>query len=293
MTTYKFLPIKGINIFYRQSLAADKPNLLLLNGFPSSSHMYRDLIPLLAGHCNIIAPDYPGFGQSEAPDRRQFSYTFENISDVVESFTDALGLQTYYMYVFDYGAPIGFRLAMRHPEKILGIISQNGNVYEEGLGPKWAERKKFWENPTAQARNQYRSAFAPETIKSQYLFGTKKNMVGPDGYSLDIAYTRAPGYDEAQLDLIYDYRSNVALYPKFQAYLRTHRPPLLAAWGKNDPSFIFNGALAFLRDVPEAEIHLLDSGHFALETHAREISRLIISFIERQASQGASASPGR
>ncbi len=204
--------------------------------------MFRNLMPLLARNFHVLAPDLIGFGNSAAPSRESFEYTFENLTKNVAGFLAALTVDRYFLYVFDYGAPIGFRLAMRHPERVLGIVSQNGNIYQEGLGPKWAERAKYWANPTPELRAQYESAFAPETIKGQYLTGEKPGTVGPDGYSLDIAHTTEPGYAERQDDLIFDYQTNVALYPQFQDYVRQYQPEILAAWGKNDPSFIYPGA---------------------------------------------------
>ena len=281
MTTYDTIRIDNLNIFYRETRGTGLPHLVLFHGFPSSSHMFRDLIPMLEGDFHIIAPDYPSFGQSDMPDRTKCPYTFDRIADVMDKFLGAKGIERFYMYVFDYGAPVGFRIALRHPERILGIISQNGNVYEEGLGKKWAARAEYWRNPTEELREQYKSAFAPETIIGQYTFGTPTNSVAPDGYTLDIAYTRRPGYEEVQSDLILDYRSNVRLYPAFQEYLRRHQPPLLAVWGRNDPSFIPAGAEAFRRDVPRAVIHFVDSGHFALESHCAEIAKRILDFVDK------------
>ena len=263
-------------IFYREAGAIDKPVLLLLHGFPTASHMFRDLMPVLAEDFHMIAPDYPGFGQSDAPDRTTFSYTFDHIADVIDGFLDQLGVSKFYMYVFDYGAPIGFRLALRHPERILGIISQNGNMYQEGLGEKWKARAEYWRDPTPELREQYKSAFAPETVIGQYTFGTENGSVSPDGYSLDLYYSQViPDYAEKQSDLIFDYQSNVKLYPAFQEYLRTYKPPVLAVWGKNDPSFIPAGAEAFRQDVPDAEVRLVNSGHFALESCCCEIAEYI------------------
>ena len=275
MTSYKSVDIQGIKIFYREAGAADKPNFVLFHGFPSASHMFRDLIPQLEDKFYIIAMDYPGFGQSDMPSREKFVYTFDHIADIVDEFLSKLNIDKFYMYVFDYGAPIGFRIALKHPDSILGIVSQNGNVYEEGLGKKWAARAEYWKNPTKELREQYKSAFAPETIIGQYTFGTEEGKVSPDGYSLDIFYTQRNGYDEVQADLIFDYQNNVKLYPKFQEYLRSYQPKLLAVWGKNDPSFIWQGAEAFKKDLPNAEIHFVNSGHFALETHSNEIATLI------------------
>lgn len=275
MIAYKSVKVQGINIFYREAGDFDKPDFVLFHGFPSASHMFRDLIPQLEENFHIIAMDYPGFGQSDMPSREKFSYTFDNLADIVDEFLSLLKIDKFYLYVFDYGAPIGFRIALKRPEAILGIVSQNGNVYEEGLGKKWAARAEYWKNPTRELREQYKSAFAPETIVGQYTFGTEDGKVSPDGYSLDIFYTQREGYDEIQSDLIFDYQNNVKLYPKFQEYLRKYQPKLLAVWGKNDPSFIWQGAEAFKRDLPNADIHFVNSGHFALETHSTEISKLI------------------
>ncbi len=276
---YKSIEIRGLKIFYREAGSIDKPTFLLLHGFPSASHMFRELMPKLEDKFHLIAPDYPGFGQSDMPPRGEFDYTFDNIAEVIDDFRQAIGIEKFFMYVFDYGAPIGFRAALKHPESILGIVSQNGNVYREGLGKKWEARAEYWQHPTKELREQYKSAFAPETIIGQYTFGTPDGSVSPDGYSLDIFYTRRDGYDEIQSDLIFDYQSNVRLYPKFQQYLREHQPKLPAVWGKNDPSFIPAGAEAFKRDLPNAEVHFVDSGHFALESHVDEIAALIRKFL--------------
>lgn len=273
---YAKIKVQGVQIFYREAGEKTKPHFVLFHGFPSSSHMFRDLIPLLQENFHVIAPDYPGFGQSDIPAREKFNYTFDKLAEVVDEFLKILGVEKFYMYVFDYGAPIGFRIALKNPEKILGIVSQNGNIYEEGLGEKWAARAEYWKNPTPELREKYKSAFAPATIIGQYTFGTPQNSVSPDGYSLDIFYTRRQDYAEIQSDLIFDYQNNVKLYPQFQKYLREYQPKLLAVWGKNDPSFIYQGAESFKKDLPNAEIHFVDSGHFALETHAAEIAALII-----------------
>lgn len=279
--TYRYTSVENLNLFYREAGSPDNQTILLLHGFPSASHMFRDLIPLLAHEYHVIAPDYPGFGNSESPDRSEFAYTFEHITDIMEVFIDQIGLSRYALYVFDYGAPIGFRLAMRHPERVTAIISQNGNVYREGLGQKWAAREEYWNHPTQEKRESYRIAFAPDTIKHQYIDGTQPGQVSPDGYTLDIAYMSRPDNDEKQLDLIFDYQNNVQMYPQFQQYLRDYQPPLLAVWGKNDVSFIPAGANAFLQDLPNAEVHLLDSGHFALETHFEEIGKLMLAFLKK------------
>lgn len=275
---YKKIAIDGVKIFYREAGAVDKPTMILFHGFPSSSHMFRDLIPRLEDNFHLIAPDYPGFGQSDMPPREKFAYTFDNLANIIEKFLNQLGVDKFFMYVFDYGAPIGFRIATKNPQKILGIINQNGNIYAEGLGKKWAARAEYWKNPTPELREQYKSAFAPETIIGQYTFGTPEGSVSPDGYSLDIFYTQRPDYAEIQSDLIFDYQKNVALYPTFQKYLRENQPKLLAVWGKNDPSFIWQGAEAFKKDLPAAQINFVDSGHFALESHCKEIATLIKKF---------------
>ena len=275
---YNRISVSGINIFYREAGDPAKPAMILFHGFPSAGHMFRGLMPMLADSFHLIAPDYPGFGQSDMPSRSEFTYSFDHIAEVIDGFISALDIRKFYMYVFDYGAPIGFRIALKHPESIPGIISQNGNIYAEGLGKKWEARAEYWAHPTKELRESYKSAFAPETIIGQYTFGTEPCSVSPDGYTLDIHYTQRPGYDEVQSDLIFDYQNNVKLYPKFQEYLRTYKPKLLAAWGKNDPSFIPAGAEAFRKDLPDAEIHLVNSGHFALESCCDEIAGLIRKF---------------
>lgn len=278
--SYHRQTVEGVEVFYRTAGDPAKPALVLFHGFPSASHQFRELIPELQSDFYVVAPDMPGFGQSATPPREAFAYTFEHLARVMDGLLDSLGLRRYAMFVFDYGAPVGFRIAMWHPERVTAIVSQNGNVYQEGLGPKWAARAEYWAHPTEELRRQYMSAFAPETIIGQYTFGTEPGRVSPDGYTLDIAYMQRPGMDEIQSDLIFDYQSNVALYPQFQAYLRQHQPPLLAVWGKNDPSFIPPGAEAFRRDVPGAVVRYVDSGHFALETHAHEIGRMMVEFLK-------------
>lgn len=276
MTSFHTMQLDKLNIFYREAGDPQKPTMILFHGFPSASHMFRDLMPLLENNFHLIAPDYPGFGQSSMPDHESFTYTFKHLADIMTDFIEKLDLKKFYMYVFDYGAPIGFQIAANHPEWIEGIVSQNGNVYQDGLGKKWATRQDFWDNPTPEKRDSYRTAFAPETIKGQYLTGTPANSVGPDGYTLDIAYTQNPNYAENQLDLIFDYQNNIKQYPKFQAYLRENQPKLLAIWGRNDPSFIFPGAEAFTKDDHNAVVKSVDSGHFALESNAAEIAQNII-----------------
>jgi pimeloyl-ACP methyl ester carboxylesterase len=278
--TYQTARVGDVEVFYREAGPADAPAVLLLHGFPTSSHMFRDLIPQLADRYHLIAPDLPGFGNTLAPPRGKFDYTFDNLARVIDGFTDKLGLQRYALYVFDYGAPVGFRLALAHPERITAIVSQNGNAYAEGFSDAWEPWQAYWRNPTSEGREACRESLLPATIRDwQYSTGADKKRLSPDGYTLDIAYMARPGAEEIQLDLILDYRSNVALYPSFQNYFRTHRPPLLAIWGKNDPAFIPQGAEAYKRDIPEAEVQFLDAGHFALETHATEIARAMREFL--------------
>jgi pimeloyl-ACP methyl ester carboxylesterase len=281
MTTYKHTIVDGSSIFYREAGSKDSPTVLLLHGFPTSSHMFRNLIPLLADRFHVIAPDLPGFGFSDAPHRQQFRYTFENLAKVIGCFTETLGLDRYAIYVFDYGAPVGLRLATAHPERITAIISQNGNAYEEGLSQGWNPIQKYWKDPTTENRNALREFLKPEATKSQYLYGVKDaTLVAPECYELDAALLARPGNDEIQLDLFLDYASNVALYPKFQEYFRTNQPPTLAVWGNSDPFFLPAGAEAFKRDNRSAEVSFYDTGHFALETHYSEIARAIRDFLD-------------
>jgi pimeloyl-ACP methyl ester carboxylesterase len=277
---YRYEDVDGLKVFYREAGHADAPALLLLHGFPSASHMFRDLIPLLADRFHIIAPDLPGFGQSEMPARSKFSYTFDNIAGVIDRFTEVVGLKRFAIYVFDYGAPVGFRIATKHPDRITAIISQNGNAYEEGLSEGWNPIRAYWKDPSLANREALRAFLTPETTRWQYTHGvTDQTTVSPDGMSLDAFYLARPGADEVQLDLFGDYKSNVALYPTFQAYFRTHKPPFLAVWGKNDPFFLPPGAEAFKRDIPGAVVRFFDTGHFALETHAAEIAAAISDFL--------------
>lgn len=277
---YGMVEANGCKVFYREAGDAEKPAILLLHGFPSASHMFRELMADLAGDFHLVAPDMPGFGETIYPET--LPHTFDALADTVEAFADAMGLKRCALYIFDYGAPVGMRLAMRRPERVMAIVSQNGNCYDEGLGAKWAARREYWANPTPELRRRYASAYALDTIIGQYTFGTPPGAVGPDGYTLDFAYVNRPGRAAFQDDLILDYRSNVALYPAFQRYLRERRPPLLAVWGKNDPSFIPAGAEAFRRDVPDAEVRFVDSGHFALESHHAEIAALMRDFLSRR-----------
>ena len=282
MTHSKKVPIDDLSIFYREAGNPHTPTLLLLHGFPTSSHMYRDLIPALADGYHVVAPDLPGFGFSDAPDRARFKYTFEHLTEVIDRFTEVLGLRRYAIYVFDYGAPVGFRLAVRHPERITAVISQNGNAYEEGLSDGWNPIQRYWREPTPENRTALLDFLKPDTTRFQYVYGVAdETKVAPESYTLDSALLARPGNADIQLDLFLDYRANVAAYGQFQAYFRAHQPPLLATWGKHDPFFLPAGAEAFKRDLPDADIRFYDTGHFALETHAAEIGAAIRTFLAR------------
>jgi len=279
---YRTRDVDGLKIFYREAGVRGAPKLLLLHGFPSSSHMFRDLIPLLADRFHIVAPDLPGFGQSDMPARDKFNYTFDNIAAVIGRFTELVGFDKFAVYVFDYGAPTGFRLAVAHPERITALISQNGNAYEEGLSDGWDPIRAYWKDPSKQNREALRTFLAPHSTQWQYTHGVADTTrISPDGYSLDNFYLARPGADEIQLDIMRDYQSNVALYPTFQQYFRTHQPRFLAVWGKNDPFFLPPGAEGFKRDIPQAVIRFFDTGHFALETHAVEIASAIREFLAK------------
>ncbi len=276
---YRTADVDGFQIFYREAGPPGAPKLLLLHGFPSAGHMFRDLIPLLADRFHIVAPDLPGFGHSDMPGR---GLSFDWIAEVIDRFTEIVGFDRYAVYVFDYGAPTGFRLAVKHPDRIAAIISQNGNAYEEGLSDGWNPIRAYWQDPSAAHREALREFLSPGTTIWQYTHGVPDpTMVSPDGYSLDNFHLARPGADELQLDLFGDYKSNVALYPAFQNYFRTRKPPLLAVWGRNDPFFVPAGAEAFKRDIPAAEVRFFDTGHFALETHAAEIATAIRGFLCR------------
>jgi pimeloyl-ACP methyl ester carboxylesterase len=286
VTRYRTVDVDGFKVFYRKAGPADAPKLLLLHGFPTAGHMFRDLIPLLADRFLMVAPDLPGFGQSDMPPREKFRYTFDNIASVIDRFTEVIGFNQFAVYVFDYGAPTGFRLAVRHPERITAIISQNGNAYEEGLSDGWTPIQAYWQNPLQANRTALRAFLTPETTLWQYTHGVPdQTMVSPDGRNLDNFYLSRPGADEIQLDLFGDYKSNVALYPEFQAYFRKHKPPFLAAWGKNDPFFLPPGAEAFKRDIPNADVRFFDTGHFALETHCDEVAHVIGDFLDARVVQ--------
>ncbi len=275
--SYRIVNVDGVKVFYREAGSPGAAKLLLLHGFPTSSHMFRDLIPLLADRYHIIAPDLPGFGQSDAPKGRN---TFNSIAETIDRFTEVVGFDRYAIYVFDYGAPTGFRLAVKHPERITAIISQNGNAYEEGLSEGWNPIQAYWRDASEENRNALKAFLQPDATAWQYTHGVPDaSKVSPDGYSLDSFYLARPGGEKVQLDLFGDYKSNVALYPIFQAYFRTHKPRLLAIWGKHDPFFLPPGAEAYRRDIPEAIVKMLDTGHFALETHAAEIAAEIRTFL--------------
>jgi pimeloyl-ACP methyl ester carboxylesterase len=279
-TRYRTVDVDGLKVFYREAGTDDQPNLLLLHGFPTAGYLFRDLMPLLSDRYHLVAPDIPSFGETEIPSREEFNYTFENLTRVIGRFTEVVGLDRFAMYVFDYGAPIGFRLAVQHPDRITAIISQNGNAYNEGMSDGWTPIKAYWADPSPANREAVRTMIKPETTVMQYTSGVPDEaLVPPDGYTLDNCYLARPGVDEIQLDLILDYASNAALYPEFQNYFRTHQPPLLAIWGKNDPFFLPPGAEAFKRDIPSAEVKFLDTGHFALATHPTEIASAIGEFL--------------
>ena len=279
---FNTVDVDGLKLFYREAGDASRPTVLLLHGFPSASHMFRDLIPELADNYHVVAPDLPGFGMTEQPARDRFGYNFENITNVVDRFTEVRGLTKFAIYVFDYGAPVGFRLAVKHPERITAIVTQNGNTYLEGVSDAFAPVMAYWKEPSQANRDALRGLLAPETTLFQYTHGVDDpSKVSPDGRNLDDFYLARPGNDEIQLDLLLDYQTNVALYDTIQAYLRKHQPPLLAIWGKNDPFFIPPGAEAFKRDVPAADVRFVESGHFALETHAVEIGAAMRAFLAR------------
>lgn len=284
-TRYRTADIDGLKLFYREAGLADAPALLLLHGFPTSSHMFRDLIPALADRYRVVAPDYPGFGYSDFPDRQQFPYGFATYAEIIDKFTQAIGLSRYALYVQDYGAPVGLRLALRAPERITGLIVQNGNAYEEGLSDAWAPIKAYWRDSSPANRDKLRHWLTLDGTRQQYTAGlsdAQLELISPDSWMLDWSLLSRPGNIDLQLDLFGDYRTNVALYPQFQAFFREHRPPTLITWGRHDPLFTVAGAEAYRRDQPDAELHLLDAGHFALETNGREIAAHIRRFLATQ-----------
>ncbi|HEY4417712.1 MAG TPA: alpha/beta hydrolase [Verrucomicrobiae bacterium] len=280
--TFHSVQAGNVKIFYRQAGDPAAPKILLLHGFPTASHMFRDLIPQLAETYHVIAPDLPGFGNTVAPARGEFNYTFDNLARVMGDFVEVLGLNRFAMYVFDYGAPTGYRLALTYPERVAAIITQNGNAYLEGFSDAWTIWQDYWKNPTFENREACRESLSPATIRDlQYFYGSDPQRVSPDGYTLDIAYMSRPDAEEIQLDLVLDYRTNPAMYPAFQKYFRDYQPPTLAVWGKNDPHFLPAGAEAYRRDLPNAKVVFYDTGHFALETHATEIGGEICQFLAK------------
>ncbi|RRA48625.1 alpha/beta fold hydrolase [Acidipila sp. EB88] len=279
-TAHHFVEADGVRVFYRESGPADAPVVLLLHGFPASSFQYRELIPRLAHRYRVIAPDLPGFGFTEVPAERDYHYTFNALAMTIHAFTEALGLARYALYVFDYGAPTGWRLALMAPERVAAIVSQNGNAYEEGLGDAWQPIQRYWREPTLEHRNAIRGALTAEGIRREYAVGIQHpELIKPEGYTLDAALLARPGNVDIQLDLFLDYADNVRRYPEFQQYFRSAQPPLLAIWGEHDPYFIPAGARAFQRDLPEATVTFLPTGHFALETHLEEIAGAMLGFL--------------
>ena len=280
---YKTIKIDGLDIFYREAGAPDKPTLLLLHGYPTSSHMFRNLIAELAGKYHLIAPDYPGFGQSSMPPANEFAYTFDHLAEIIDQFITAKGLEKFSLYIMDYGSPVGFRIATKYPEKIQALLVQNGNAYEEGLSPFWEPIKEYWANPQKEENvKNMRESLSLEGTKWQYLTGTRNpESISPDAWTIDQLGLDRPGNQEIQLSLYYSYRTNLALYPVWQAYLRKYQPPTLITWGKNDEIFPATGAYAYQKDLPGAEIHLLDTGHFALEEDGKPIASLIDQFLVR------------
>ena len=277
---YRTVAVDRLKVSFREAGSPESPAILLLHGFPSASHMFRDLIPLLADRFHLVAPDLPGFGRTELLPREEFQYTFENLANAIDRFTETIGLRRFTLYIFDYGAPVGLRIALKHPERIAAIISQNGNAYVEGLSEGWNPIRAYWEQASQENRDALRAFLTPETIAWQYTHGVSDlTRVSPDGYSLDSFYMTRPGAHEVQLDLFGDYKTNVALYPAFQQYFRDRKPPLLAVWGRNDPFFLPAGAQAYKRDIPGAIVQFFDTGHFALETHATEIAGTIRDFL--------------
>lgn len=283
---YRYQQAGDVNVFYREAGDPASPVLLLLHGFAGSSFMFRDLIPQLADRYHVIAPDLPAFGFTEAPARGEYAYTFAQLAETIGRFTEALHLNRYALLVHDYGAPVGWRLALAHPQRVTALISQNGNAYEEGLGEAWAPIQQYWRDPTVENRHALSEFPTPAAIKWQYLEGVSdQSLISPDGYSLEGMQVLRPGNAEIQLDLLLDYASNVEMYPQFQHYFRQYQPPLLAVWGKNDPFFMPAGAEAWKRDLPDAEIRFYDTGHFALETHAKEIGTAVRDFLDLHVRQ--------
>ena len=281
-TTYRRMTVDGIGIFYREAGPKDAPTIVLLHGFPSSSREFDTLIPLLAVRYHLIAPDFPGFGQSDAPAPASYAYTFDQLAQTTEKLLDQLRIEKCAFYLHDYGGPIGFRMMLAHPERVRALIIQNANAYQEGLGAKWAGIAQYWAEPTAHPE-VFDSFMSPAATEARHTLGTSHpERYNPDTWTDEIAHLSRPGQREIQAALLYDYRTNVASYPSWQAWLRAHKPPTLVVWGKNDPSFIAAGGEAFKRDLPEAELHLLDAGHFALDEANDEIARLMLAFLDKR-----------
>lgn len=280
MTTYRTIKVDGLDIFYREAGVPTNPTILLLHGFPTSSHMFRNLIPALADRFHLVAPDYPGFGNSSMPTVDQFDYTFDHLADVMEKFTKEVGLSKYSLYVMDYGAPIGFRLAAKHPERVEALIVQNGNAYEEGLRDFWEPLKVYWRDASAENAEKLRQFFTLDATKWQYTHGVRNpQAISPDNWNIDQPFLDRAGNSDIQLALFYSYSSNPPLYPQWQEYFRTHQPPTLVVWGKNDPIFPAEGAHSYKRDLKTIEFHLLDTGHFALEEKGTAIADYIRHFL--------------
>ncbi|RCJ17767.1 hydrolase [Nostoc minutum NIES-26] len=281
MTTYRTVSVNELDIFYREAGSPDAPTILLLHGFPTSSHMFRNLIPALADRFHLVAPDYPGFGNSSMPMVAEFDYTFDRLAQVMENFIEAIGLKSYSLYVMDYGAPIGYRIAVRHPERVEALIVQNGNAYEEGLQEFWEPFKAYWHNRTLENADKLRQFLTLDATKWQYTHGVKDlESISPDNWNIDQPLLDLPGNQDIQLALFYSYGSNPPLYPQWQEYFRQHQPPTLVVWGKNDPIFPPQGAYPYKRDLPNLEFHLLDTGHFALEEEGEAIASYIKRFLE-------------
>jgi pimeloyl-ACP methyl ester carboxylesterase len=287
LTSIHRIEADGVSLFYREAGPSDAPVVLLLHGFPTSSFQYRELIPRLADRYRVVAPDLPGFGFTVVPEERRYKYTFDSLAETILAFTDALNLTRYAMYVFDYGAPTGLRVATQRPERVTAIVSQTGNAYEEGLGDAWAPIQRYWREPTLEQRNAIRAGLNLEGLRHEYSVGIPDpTLIKPEGYTLDAALLARPGNVDIQLDLFLDYANNVKLYPKFQDYFRSAQPPLLAVWGKFDPYFIPPGAEAFLRDNPNATVQFLETGHFALETHLEEVASAMRDFLQKTLGEG-------
>lgn len=281
-THYKNVKVNGINIFYREAGNINKPTILLLHGYPTSSHMFRNLITSLSGQYHVIAPDYPGFGRSDQPLIKDFEYSFNNMSNIIEGFLKELNITKYSMYLMDYGAPIGLRIASKHPEKVESLIIQNGNAYKEGLSDFWLPIKKYWKNNTIENGKPLEKAHTLEGIKWQYTHGVKDpTKISPDNWFIDLQHITRPENNQIQLAMFYNYRTNISLYPEWQKYFRDHQPPTLIVWGKNDAIFPATGAHPYKRDLKNLEFHLLDTGHFALEDKGQEIANYILNFLDK------------